>query len=68
MGRTARMRETVKCKNCGIYWVRVIPMGDLELIVDLQYNCPKCGSNWYDPADDHTVQVKTGLYRKEVKP
>ncbi len=41
------MKILVKCKNCGIKWVRVTVFGsDLELTEDLQYNCPKCGSNW----------------------
>ncbi len=41
------MRIPVKCKNCGIKWLRVIVFGvNLELTEDLQYNCPKCGSNW----------------------
>lgn len=49
------MRIPVKCKNCGIKWERVIAFGnlsDLELTVDLQYNCPKCGSNWYEEIKD----------------
>ncbi len=48
------MRTPVICKNCGIKWMRVTqpPMaggnGDIELSSDLQCNCPKCGSNWYE--------------------
>lgn len=42
------MRTPVKCKNCGLKWLRVIAWGpSLEMTGDLQYNCPKCGSNWY---------------------
>ena len=44
------MRQVVKCLNCGITWVRVTTFGaDLELIEDLMYNCPNCGSNYYEP-------------------
>lgn len=42
------MRTPVKCKNCGIKWVRVIAeYPPLEMIADLQYLCPKCGSNYF---------------------
>lgn len=41
------MKIPVVCKNCGTKWLRVTMQGgDLEFTVDLQYNCPKCGSNW----------------------
>ena len=41
------MRQPVECKNCGIKWLRVTTFGsDLVMLDDLQYNCPKCGSNW----------------------
>jgi len=44
------MRIEVKCLNCGIKWVRVTNFGsDIELTVDLMYNCPNCGSNLYEP-------------------
>lgn len=44
------MREVVKCLNCGLLWQRVIAFGlNVELNEDLMYNCPKCGSNWYEP-------------------
>lgn len=41
------MRQPVKCLNCGLKWLRVTTFGSqLEMIDDLQYNCPKCGSNY----------------------
>ncbi len=47
------MRTVVKCLNCGLKWVRVIAVGtDLEMNYDLQYNCPKCGSNWFELVED----------------
>ncbi len=47
------MRITVKCKNCGVKWVRVTTMGgDIEYIEDLMYNCPACGSNWYELVEE----------------
>ena len=49
------MRIPVKCKNCGIKWERVIPMGSsLEFNWDIQLNCPKCGSNWYETIEEKT--------------
>jgi len=43
------MRVVVRCLNCGIKWVRVIAWGGVsELLEDLCYVCPKCGSNWYE--------------------
>lgn len=43
------MRTPVKCKNCGIKWLQVTHFGpDIEFTEDLQYNCPKCGSNWHE--------------------
>ena len=42
------MRTPVKCLNCGLKWVRIIPFGDLEFNQDLQLYCPKCGSNWHE--------------------
>ena len=45
------MRVPVKCKNCGIYWERVTAQyPPSEMNEDLQYNCPQCGSNWYEVA------------------
>lgn len=46
------MRTVVKCLNCGIIWVRVIAVGDLEMTVNLQYNCPACGSNWCEDKEE----------------
>jgi len=44
------MREPVKCKNCGIKWLRVTTFGtDTVLIENLQYLCPNCHSNWCEP-------------------
>jgi len=46
------MRIPVICKNCGLKWLRVTVFGsELELTEDLQYNCPKCGSNWYETVE-----------------
>ncbi len=40
------MREPVKCKNCGIKWLRVTAFGcESVMTEDLQYLCPKCGKN-----------------------
>ncbi len=59
------MRITVKCNNCGIYWQRVTACGEpLEFTDNLQYNCPKCGSNWYDPMDE---KVAKAILNKKVK-
>ncbi len=53
------MRIPVKCKNCGLKWLRVTAFGtDLELTENLQYNCPKCGSNWYELADESEMETK----------
>jgi len=42
------MRQPVECQNCGIKWERVVAgAGETVYNWDLQYNCPKCGSNWY---------------------
>ena len=43
------MRTPVKCLNCGMKWVRGVALDTdtTELITDLQYYCPKCGSNYY---------------------
>ena len=50
------MRIPVKCLNCGIKWERVTPsMEPLELLMDLQYNCPKCESNWFERIDESEV-------------
>jgi|GEM_PF-5829543 len=46
------MRTPVICKNCGIKWIRVVPIGDLEMNIDLQAYCPKCGSNWCEPINE----------------
>ena len=46
------MRIPVICKNCGIKWLRVAAFGDIELTVDLQSNCPACGSNWCEAIED----------------
>jgi len=45
------MRQIVKCKNCGIMWVRVTAQYDgetVELTENLMYNCPNCNSNYYE--------------------
>jgi predicted Zn-ribbon and HTH transcriptional regulator len=46
------MKYPVKCKNCGIKWLRVIEFGDLEMTVDIQHNCPACGSNWFEGIEE----------------
>ncbi len=52
------MRVPVECKNCGIKWLRVTALGaDIEMLDDLQYNCPACNSNWYGPVPDE-AEVK----------
>ena len=41
------MNTPVKCLNCGIKWLRVVPMdGEIVFNWDVQVNCPRCGSNW----------------------
>ena len=50
------MRTLVICKNCGIKWLRVVAYGDLELTVDLQANCPACGSNWCEPITEDIIE------------
>ena len=46
------MRVPVKCKNCGLKWLRVTVFGEVsEFTDDLQYRCPHCGSNWYEEID-----------------
>ena len=46
------MRQIVKCLNCQIVWVRVTMFGcTCEATEDLMYNCPRCGSNWYESAE-----------------
>ncbi len=47
------MRQIVKCKNCEITWERITAFGsNIELTVDLMYNCPACGSNYYEPVEE----------------
>ena len=47
------MRQPVKCKNCGLKWLRVVPFGgDTEMNWDVQLYCPKCGSNWFEYVDE----------------
>ena len=59
------MRQTVKCKNCGIIWVRVTSFGsELELLEDLVYFCPACHSNWYDEL--YSV-VQKGIMRETTR-
>ena len=51
------MRIPVLCKNCGLKWIRVTAFGStLELTEDLQYNCPKCGSNWCEEIQEQEVE------------
>jgi Zn finger protein HypA/HybF involved in hydrogenase expression len=47
------MRQLVKCLNCGIKWVRVVPFGAVsESNDDLMYNCPNCNSNHFKPIEE----------------
>lgn len=46
------MRTPVKCNNCGINWIRIVAIYDIELNIDLMPNCPNCGSN------DYTIREK----------
>ena len=56
------MREIVKCLNCGIVWQRIICFGEpLELTENLMYNCPKCGSNYYEAYEPSTTQERNKL-------
>ena len=44
------MKTPVICNNCGIKWVRIVPADSTSANIppaDIQYNCPKCGSNDY---------------------
>ena len=50
------MRTPVECLNCGLKWVRVIPFGETVYNWDLQYNCPKCGSNYCTPITSATTE------------
>jgi predicted Zn-ribbon and HTH transcriptional regulator len=52
------MRTPVKCNNCGIKWERVAMYPPLEWDGDLQYNCPKCGSNWYETLTETDITTK----------
>ena len=64
------MRETVKCLNCGIIWVRVTAFGgSLEMNEDLMYNCPNCRSNAYEstPSPVHTEENDEGSKLAEAK-
>ena len=50
------VRQTVKCLNCGIKWVRVTNFGStIEFTEDLMYNCPNCHSNYCTPINDECV-------------
>ena len=53
------MRTPVICKNCGLKWLRVIAWGSsLEMNEDLQYYCPKCGSNYCEIISDDEIPDK----------
>ena len=55
------MNTPVMCKNCGMKWLRVtIRLGEhTEFTEDLQYNCPKCGSNWCEPIKEEYTNIIT---------
>ena len=54
------MRILVRCLNCGIKWVRVVCSGtSTEAYEDLQFNCPACGSNWYEEDTNATKDTIT---------
>ena len=62
------MRIPVRCKNCGLKWLRVTAFfPPLELTEDLQYNCPKCGSNWFEPIEESEIEVGIEKIVEEVK-
>ena len=55
------MRQTVKCLNCDIKWVRVTSLYDgvaIELTEDLMYNCPNCHSNYCELVEEE-LNVET---------
>ena len=44
----------VKCLNCGIKWLRITEHsnpGGTVMTCDIQYNCPNCGSNYWELID-----------------
>ena len=52
------MRESVRCLNCGIKWVRITAQFDgttIELTDNLMYNCPNCNSNYYESVLDESL-------------
>ncbi len=52
------MRTIVKCLNCEIKWVRVIVYGsETELTDDLMYNCPNCNSNYFEVAEEVSLDL-----------
>ncbi len=58
------MRTPVICKNCGLKWVRVSAWGGIsEPNEDLQYYCPRCSSNWYEPV----TEANTGDATEPIK-
>ena len=49
----------VKCLNCGLKWLRVLPSDNLGGVVmneDIQYYCPKCGSNWCEAIEGEVIK------------
>jgi Zn finger protein HypA/HybF involved in hydrogenase expression len=60
------MQQAVKCKNCGIKWLRVTEgYGELVLISDLQPNCPKCGSNWCEVINESGMSDFVAKYSSD---
>ena len=52
------MRQLVGCLNCGLKWVRVTAWGSTtEPTEDIQYYCPKCGSNYFKPIEDKDGKI-----------
>ena len=47
------MSMLVICQNCGMKWLRVTAFSKVpEDTEDLQYDCPKCGSNLWLISED----------------
>ena len=43
--------QLVKCLDCGLTWERIIVPAEATYTIlneDVQYNCPKCGSNAFE--------------------
>ncbi len=55
------MQIPVKCLNCGTKWLRVTIQGTQnEATENLQYECPKCSSNWCRLLSDEEIKEAEG--------